>query len=160
MENSTLCAALAGGAHIIEAAVLLLSTTFAPCILLCQARRGAHRSAGRLTSRLRGTQCLLCSHQMAVVANEKPYQQQFSSYLLDREARPWKLLRPNSHKTFISNICTYSFFIDHTEETLCLTSTISDYGLNQVALVHVGKATNRWVKFSYLFFIIWFKKNK
>ena len=34
-------------------------------------------------------------------------------------------------------------FTDHTEETLCLTSAISDYGVNEVALVHVGKATNR-----------------
>ena len=52
MEKSTLCAALAGGAHIIEAAaVLLLSTTFAPCILYCaKRRRGAHRSAHRVAN--------------------------------------------------------------------------------------------------------------
>ena len=42
-----------------------------------------------------------------------------------------------------SSSVLFNLFIDHTEETLCLSSTISDYGINEVALVHVGKATNR-----------------
>merc|ERR1712045_907189 len=37
---------------------------------------------------------------------------------------------------------------DHTEERLRLTATISDYGLTEVALVHVNKAANRSVSTS------------
>merc|ERR1712241_1558925 len=37
---------------------------------------------------------------------------------------------------------------DHTEERLRLTATISNYGLTEVALVHVNKAANRSVSTS------------
>ena len=46
---------------------------------------------------------------------------------------------------FLDVFCYHVFclFADHTEERLRLTATISDYGLTEVALVHVNKAANR-----------------